>query len=235
MNFGSISGKTIVAIAGGSFHPLALDSTGSVHAWGLNVAGQLGNNTTVQSNIPILVNFGSISDKTIVAIACGRLHTIALDSTGAVHTWGYNTTIDSAVPMNVTLNAKTIVAVACGRSHTLALDSAGTVHAWGNNDDSQLGDNLLVNRLVPYAVSTSYAPLASTGAAIFVNFTGQHRCFVDDPLVPRLQPHHEGLIVVTNKDKYATMEMKGRRGARGKGRCACRDQFARRGRDLGLR
>jgi hypothetical protein len=65
--------------------------------------------------------------------------------------------------------------------------------------------------LVPYAINTAYAPLASTGAAIFVNFTGQHRCFVDDPLVPRLQPHHEGLIVVTNKDKYATMEMKGRR------------------------
>ena len=91
--FGSIVGKTIVAITTGQTHTLALDSTGAVHAWGLNANGQLGNNfTIVQSTIPIAVStFGSIVGKTVVAISAGVCHTVALDSTGQVHEWGDNT------------------------------------------------------------------------------------------------------------------------------------------------
>ena len=37
------SGTTITAIAGGSFHSLALSSSGQVLAWGRNYEGQLGN------------------------------------------------------------------------------------------------------------------------------------------------------------------------------------------------
>jgi len=36
-----------VAIAGGSLHTIALDSTGRVYAWGNNSYGQLGNGITI--------------------------------------------------------------------------------------------------------------------------------------------------------------------------------------------
>jgi hypothetical protein len=220
-SFGTLSGKTIVAIACGFSYTMALDSTGAVHAWGSNSFGQLGNNTATDSSIPINVSsFGTLSGKTIVAIACGSNHTIALDSTGAVHTWGYNnvgqlgnnTTTNSNIPINVssfgTLSGKRIVAIAGGNLHTIAIDSTGAVHAWGDNDNSQLGDNTTTNKTTPYQVSGSFAPAAAN--PIFINFTGQHRCFVDS-LVPSVFPEHEGLVVVTDKNKYVTPDLQGRR------------------------
>ena len=48
--------KTVVAIAGGTFHSLALCSDGTVAAWGDNSRGQLGDNTTTQRKVPVAVN-----------------------------------------------------------------------------------------------------------------------------------------------------------------------------------
>ena len=213
--FGSLNGKTIVTIACGANYSMALDSTGAVHAWGYNASGQLGNNDTFYSVIPIKVGtFGSLNGKTIIAVACGASHTLALDSTGAVHTWGLNgngqlgnnATTNSLIPINImsvvgsSLIGKTIVAIACGANHTLALDSTGVTHTWGLNNWGQLGDGTLTQRLIPAAISTSYSPV---GTAQFINFTGQHRCFVDGIAPNRLQDY-TGLIVVTDKDKYFT-------------------------------
>ena len=41
-------GKTVVAIAAGDHHSLALCSDGTVAAWGANCLGQLGDNTMTQ-------------------------------------------------------------------------------------------------------------------------------------------------------------------------------------------
>jgi len=164
---GSLSGRTVVAITTISIHTVALDSTGAVHAWGYNGYGQLGNNTTSQSNIPINVStFGSLSGRTVVTVAGGGYHTVALDSTGAVHTWGYNNlgqlgrnnTTDSLIPINVntfgSLSGRTVVAVTSGFYHTVVLDSTGAVHTWGWNLFGQLGNNSTTNSLIPINVSS---------------------------------------------------------------------------------
>jgi alpha-tubulin suppressor-like RCC1 family protein len=163
---GSLSGRTVVAVAGG-FHTLALDSTGAVHAWGRNIEGQLGNNSTTDSGNPIDVStFGSLSGRTVVAITCHRNHSLALDSTGAVHAWGKNnqgqfgnnSTTNSLIPINVSsfgsLSGRTVVAVTACVNHTLAVDSTGAVHAWGVNDAGQLGNNSTTNSLIPINVSS---------------------------------------------------------------------------------
>jgi hypothetical protein len=228
---GTLSGKTIVAIACGISHTLALDSTGQVHAWGSNGNGRLGNNSTTDSYAPIAISgtsgFGTLLNKTIVAIACGSNHTLALDSTGQVHAWGSNgsgqlgnntsgsPTYDSKVPIAIsgtsgfgTLLNKTIVAIACGDSHTLALDSTGRVHAWGYNVYSQLGSGT-ANSRVPIL---SFGANTETVQNLFVNFTGQHRCFVD-ALTPSKLRDHEGLVVVTDKNAYASGLVRGRKRA----------------------
>jgi hypothetical protein len=92
---GSLIGKTISAIACGVYHTLALDSNGGLHSWGLNNRGQLGTSTnsgTGNANpIPVsILTMGSLSGKTISAIACGDYHTLALDSNGGLHSWGRN-------------------------------------------------------------------------------------------------------------------------------------------------
>jgi alpha-tubulin suppressor-like RCC1 family protein len=49
------AGSTITQISAGDAHLLALQSSGSVLAWGANYNGQLGNGTTVSSKTPVAV------------------------------------------------------------------------------------------------------------------------------------------------------------------------------------
>ena len=222
----SIVGKTIVAITSGQYHTLALDSTGQIHTWGYNNYGQLGNNTLTQQNIPIAISSiagSSLIGKTIVAIAAGSSHTIALDSTGQVHAWGgasgqlgNNTVVQSTIPIVISsitgssIMGKTIVAITAGCVFSVALDSTGQIHAWGNNTYGQLGNNTTVQSLLPIPISygsisslSVTAPVSTTFTPFFVNFTGQHRVFVAGETV-NSQGQKEGFIVVCDQDDYIT-------------------------------
>ena len=130
---GVIAGKTVVALAVGGNHNLALCSDGSIAAWGDNNSGQLGNNSTLSSSIPVLVDAsGALSGKIVTAISAGSLHSLALCSDGTVVAWGSNASGQlgnasivtiSKIPVMVTsggdLAGKTIVAIAAGISHSL--------------------------------------------------------------------------------------------------------------------
>lgn len=89
----AISGKTVKAISAGAWHSLALCADGTVATWGYNTTGQLGDNTTTHRLVPVAVNTSPVSalyGKSVVAIAAGREHSLALCSDGSVATWGRN-------------------------------------------------------------------------------------------------------------------------------------------------
>ena len=65
---GALSGVTITQISAGHGGPCALGSTGAAYCWGLGTSGQLGNNTIVNSNVPVLVSGGL----TLTQIDTGR-------------------------------------------------------------------------------------------------------------------------------------------------------------------
>ena len=219
--YGSITNSTvIVAIACGYQHTMALDSTGAIYTWGYNNTGQLGNGTTTTANnSPAKVNGNGASGNqifgstVIVAIACGYYHSMALDSTGAIYTWGGNSSgqlgnggATPYVPTKVT-TISGIVAIACGQAHTMALDSTGAIYTWGNNSEGQLGINSTTNQNTPQSVtSATYLPLATTAPVaisftpFFVNFTGQHRVFV----AGKVEGESEGFIVVCDQNDYIT-------------------------------
>lgn len=171
-----LASKSVVAIAAGYGHNLVLCDDGTLAAWGLNSNGQLGNNTTdINRNYtPVLVTITGtpLAGKTVVSIAAGQYHNIALCSDGTVVTWGYNqfgqlgnstppySSVPVAVNTSVVLAGKTVTAVAAGASHCLALCSDGTIAAWGNNAYGQLGNNMTTNSSVPVAVTTDGTPLA---------------------------------------------------------------------------
>ncbi|XTZ13904.1 Ig-like domain repeat protein [Micromonospora echinospora] len=152
------AGTRITAIAGGSAHSLALTSTGTMFAWGYNGLGQLGNGTNTDSRIPVPV---SLPNPSIVAIAAGLHHSLALTSTGTMFAWGYNgygqlgngTNTHSNVPVAVDF-LPTITAIAAGGEYSLALTSTGTMYAWGHNAAGQLGNgtNTGSRRPVPVAL-----------------------------------------------------------------------------------
>jgi uncharacterized delta-60 repeat protein len=167
---GALSSKTVNFISAGAEHCLVLYSDGTMAAWGNNYYGQLGNNSTTESLIPVMVSeSGVLSEKTVVAIAAGFQHSLALCSDGTIAAWGNNSsgelgnnsTIASSVPVLVTqsgaLSNKTVVAISAGFAFSLALCSDGTVAAWGNNSSGELGNNSLSPSTVPVLVTQSGA------------------------------------------------------------------------------
>jgi alpha-tubulin suppressor-like RCC1 family protein len=164
---GILSGKTVIAVTTGAASTVALCADGQVAAWGSNIYGQLGNNSTTQSKVPIAVDqTGVLSGKTVIAIAAGGYHHLALCADGTIAAWGRgvegqlgaNSPTNSLVPVAVSravgsaLSNKMAVAVAAGAYHSLALCSDGTVVAWGYNQTGQLGDNTTTQRNVPVMV-----------------------------------------------------------------------------------
>ena len=125
----------VVAIAAGDAHSLALESDGTVWAWGVNDSapwaagcnGQLGDGTTTNRLIPVQVH-GLTG---VAAIAGGGSHSLALKSDGTVWAWGCNnmgqlgdgTTTNRLTPVQVQ-RLTAVVALAAGGWHSLALTEA---------------------------------------------------------------------------------------------------------------
>ena len=123
----------IIRIAAGAFHTLAIDSGGTLWAWGFNGSGQLGTGTQIESRGPVRVSFPDGTPR-IVMIAAGDGHSLAVDANGNLWAWGSNdrgqlgigTVMDSHVPARVTYplgDTHPIVSIAAGTHHSLALES----------------------------------------------------------------------------------------------------------------
>jgi alpha-tubulin suppressor-like RCC1 family protein len=116
----------VSAVTGGGNFSLALESDGSVWGWGENGYGQLANGTTTL--------FGGVTKPTkaklssVIAIAAGDEHTLALRSDGTVWAAGSNrwgqlgtgTFNDSGNPVRV-INVTGGMAIGAGLDHSLAV------------------------------------------------------------------------------------------------------------------
>ena len=79
---------TIVKLAAGKHHVLALDSKGYVYSWGKNDKGQLGHRLDDQGVCEIPQKISTLSD--IVQIYTGEYMSFAVDSPGEIWAWGLN-------------------------------------------------------------------------------------------------------------------------------------------------
>lgn len=151
--------KAIIDVACGLGHSLALDDDGRVWAWGWNKTKQLGDVVEdFKSTAPIELSFEDEESEPnekvkIIAIAAGSLHSVALDDTGHVWTWGDHTygqlgyvTSDPQAPAKPRRAKKNpddmldnIVLIDAGGFFTLAMDGYGVLWAWGDNSEGQLG------------------------------------------------------------------------------------------------
>ncbi|MDB5168539.1 MAG: regulator of chromosome condensation [Candidatus Saccharibacteria bacterium] len=181
---GVLAGKTVTAISAGGHHTCAI-ATSLIYCWGLNASGQLGDSTTTHSNIPVaVIASGALSGKTITAVSGGDLHTCAIGS-GAAYCWGSNsggqvgddTVVQKTAPTAVTatgvLSGKNIDTISAGGAHTCAA-ATGLAYCWGDNTYGQLGDNTVVQKLVPTAVHTASGLSGKTVTKIDTNL--YHTC-----------------------------------------------------------
>ena len=75
----------VIAVAAGGYAAYALESDGSVWAWGYGAYGQLGDRSTSSSDVPVRV----AGLRNVVAIAAGGNAAYALESDGSAWAWGY--------------------------------------------------------------------------------------------------------------------------------------------------
>ena len=76
------------AYIAGPGHSLAVTSGGKVFAWGYNTDGELGDDGTANSDVPVKVRL--TADAKVTAVAAGELQSLAVTSNGAVLAWGGN-------------------------------------------------------------------------------------------------------------------------------------------------
>ena len=163
---GVLAGKTLIAVAAGTSHSIAMAADGAVASWGSNSRGQLGDGSTSSKRLPVAVSAaGVLANRQVVKIAAGSYHNLALCADGTLVAWGYNfsgqlgdgsyTNRSAPVVVNASgaLTGKRVVAVAAGASHSLALCADGTVVTWGSNAFGQLGNGTSTNSNVPVAVT----------------------------------------------------------------------------------
>jgi alpha-tubulin suppressor-like RCC1 family protein len=79
---------TFTQVSAGRDHSLAVDSNGNSYGWGYNAYGQLGNNSTTDSDAPVLVTLPA--GVKFTHVSAGYLHSLALDSNGNTYAWGNN-------------------------------------------------------------------------------------------------------------------------------------------------
>ena len=172
---GVLKGKKIIDIYAGCYFSMALDDQGHVYTWGENEHGQLGNNTTRNSFVPVAVDTnGVLKGKKIIAIAAGDEHALVLDDQGVLYSWGLNDhgqlgnlltgydTIPRRVYMEGVLKDKKIIKITCGDFHSAVMDEEGNVYTWGLNDHGQLGIAGIPESHEPLLIGTSL-PAGHTG------------------------------------------------------------------------
>lgn len=124
----------------------ALTSSKQIYSWGEGSSGQLGHGDKQYRGEPTLVE--ALENRETIAVGCGGGHTVSVDSSGAVFSWGaaasgqlgHPERIRRVIPFQVAALADfDVVSVGCGMSHTAALTRDGQVLTWGLCDKGQLG------------------------------------------------------------------------------------------------
>lgn len=183
-----VGGQVLQArqITAANGHSCAVTASGGAKCWGINSAGQLGNNSTANSSVPVDV-VGLTSG--VASISAGTGHTCAVTTAGGVKCWGYNntgqlgdnTTAQRLVPVDVVGLGTGVVSLASGFNHNCAITSSGGAKCWGSNNTGQLGNNTNVNSFVPVDVVGMTSGVESTaigyGHTCAVSSSGAARCW----------------------------------------------------------
>ncbi len=132
------------SVSAGIDHTIAIKPNGTLWAWGFNGAGQLGDGTTKEKNVPTQIG----TDSNWITIAAGGNSSFGIKADGTLWAWGDNfwgqlgdgtsgNKRFSPVKIGSDTNWKSI---SVGRNFTLAIKNDGSLWAWGENLWGQLGN-----------------------------------------------------------------------------------------------
>ncbi|XP_015266273.1 PREDICTED: probable E3 ubiquitin-protein ligase HERC6 [Gekko japonicus] len=143
----ALEAQTIVHVSCGKEHSLAVCSNGRVFSWGAGTFGQLGTGELKDRLIPRKIE--GLSTCTIIQVACGHYHSVALTKDGRVFSWGQNSYGQLGIGKEVSsqgrpqhvpaLDGIPLAQVTAGGAHSFALSLSGVAYGWGRNHMHQLG------------------------------------------------------------------------------------------------
>lgn len=167
----ALEGVKQVGAAGENTCALLLD--GTVRCWGDNLFGQLGDDSTDDSALPVVVQ--GLSG--VAKLAVGRFQTCALMDDATVQCWGYggvnggsSINVLTATPIAGITGATDLVA---GDSFACAVVASGAVRCWNEGDVGQLGDGM--------SNDSNTTPVDVTGLSGVVQLSAgaRHVCAID--------------------------------------------------------
>ncbi|CAG9311706.1 unnamed protein product [Blepharisma stoltei] len=154
----SLFQEIIVYLECGGYHNAAITEDGDVWVWGRNDVHQLGINfsKTPKDEIGHValrpIKLKSLNEFCIKGIACGEAHTLALDSDGVIHIFGWAEDGQLGISPSelkdgmMTTEIKEIQSikqkitkVSAGSIFSACLTESGEVYVWGNGEQGQLG------------------------------------------------------------------------------------------------
>ena len=145
------------SVSAGSFHTVAIQTDGTLWAWGNNYFGQLGDGTATSKSSPVRIGTAS----NWVSVSAGFAHTVAIRTDGSLWAWGNNevgqlgdNSLNSRLSPVRIGTASNWASVSAGGFHTVATRTDGSIWAWGDNEFGQLGVGGTNDRRVPTRVGT---------------------------------------------------------------------------------
>jgi len=152
-----LSEKFLDRVSSGPRHSCAISKTGEVFCWGDSRLGQCGHGEKGIFTTPCRVRFidrsseaktGPSNQRGVKAleIACGEKHTLAIDSHGALWSWGSGLATglgqgdeEILAPRKIKkMGKKRVVQIACGKDHSIALVQ----------EDANVDQGILKNEIV---------------------------------------------------------------------------------------
>ena len=139
--------EPISSVACGRAHTLAATSAGTVYAWGCGRQGRTGLGNNLDHPRPCLVS--GLRGVHVVQVACGAVHSMALDHQGSVWVWGtgrdgqlghgqggslsrYSPHPKPVLALRAQSRGRGVRLIAAGWRHSLALADTRVLYVWGS-------------------------------------------------------------------------------------------------------
>jgi hypothetical protein len=179
----------VAEIGAGDNHTCARMNDGTARCWGANGSGQLGDGTTTNRRLPVVVKNPAGTGRSRGSRGCRAVtYTCARIDNGTARCWGANT-----AGMLGTAPPPTVCCLWRSRARPTSLherhpdigprfahvrDRHGTARCWGANTAGMLGDGTTTNRLLPVVVKNP-AGTGSLTSVSQVEAGGAHPCGIE--------------------------------------------------------
>ena len=156
MDTNILQNSTVISISCGAYHTAILNNQNTLFSCGLNNVGQLGNDTTTNSNTLIITNTENNKTNKLISVYANKDNTFILDDSHILYACGDNTNGESGTGRNTAQNYKndltfintpndmidSSISIVAGSYNTYILGKNNTdIYGSGKNSHSQLNSD----------------------------------------------------------------------------------------------